>query len=299
MSNKIIKNYPHYERKVLEFQKIAEAEDFYLDNIEMNRQKILLNQFVLTADENGLSMFENLYNIVPLATDTIEDRRKRILIRIQLQPPYTLKFLMNQLDKIIGPGKYELDIDYDKYQIRISSAAESQLYAQEISIIMGKIKPCNMQYISSPLVITKMNIGDAEFNIPIIRNYRLGTTWNLGQKPFVSRGEEEVIKVATIHSIQQNVLNDTAEFISQKIAKARINDALEISALEISALDLHEINENVITVEYTVTEAMNINFITNIKLLQEDNTVLIDSNVYVPVIGDAVIKHKITIQEGN
>ena len=43
---------------------------------------------------------------------------------------------------------------------------------------------------------------------------------------------------------------------------------------------------------------MNINFITNIKLLQEDDTVLIDSNVYVPVIGDAVIKHKITVQEG-
>lgn len=298
MSSKIIKNYPHYERKVLEFQKIAQAEDFYLDDIELQRQKILMNQFVLTADSSGLSMFEQLYNIVPLSTDTLEDRRQRILLRIQLQPPYTLKFLLNQLDKIIGAGKYELTIDYDKYQIIISSAAENQLYAQEISIIMGKIKPCNMQYISSPLVINKLNIGDEELSIPIIRNYRLGTTWNLGQKPFVSRGEEEVIKVASVHSIQQNVLNETAEFISDKIAKARINNALEISALEISALDLHQLNQNVITVEYTITESMNISFITNIKLLQEDDTVLIDSNVYVPVIGDAVIKHKITVQEG-
>ena len=309
MLNKIIKNYPNFERKILEFKKIAGAEDMFISDADFERQRVLANQFVLTADANGLSMFENLYGIIPQSTDSLELRRERILIRIQLQPPYTVKFLKLQLDKIIGKGQYELDIDYDKFEISIGSVAKNQTYAQEISIgsvaknqtyaqeisiIMGKILPCNMRYITTPLVLAKMLLGETDFLINIIRNYRLGTTWNLGQKPFVSRGEEEVIKMASIHSIQPIVLKETAEFISQKIAKARINDTLEISAL-----DLHEINENVITVEYTITEGMNINFITNIKLLQEDNTVLIDSNVYVPVIGDAVIKHKITIQEGN
>lgn len=164
-------------------------------------------------------MFEDLYHIVPLATDTLEQRRERILNRIRLQPPYTERFLRNQLDSIIGKDKYELDINYDKYQLSISSAAENQFYAQEISIIMGKILPCNMQYISKPPLIHNMLIGDTEINIPIIKNYRLGVSWNLGQAPFISRGLEEVIKVANVHSIQQNVLDDTAQFISQKLQK--------------------------------------------------------------------------------
>ncbi len=293
MLNKIIKNYPNFERKILEFQKIAGAEDMFISDADFERQRVLANQFVLTADANGLSMFENLYGIIPQSTDSLELRRERILIRIQLQPPYTVKFLKLQLDKIIGKGQYELDIDYDKFEISIGSVAKNQTYAQEISIIMGKILPCNMRYITTPLVLAKMLLGETDFLINIIRNYRLGTTWNLGQKPFASRGDEEVIKMAGVSSFNQKILNETAQFLNSKIAKVLVNGTQEITTF-----DLQKLDENVITVEYSITEDMNIPFVRNIKLLQADGSVITNSDVYVPVIGDVVIKHKITVAEG-
>lgn len=293
MLNKIIKNYPNFERKILEFQKIAGAEDMFISDADFERQRVLANQFVLTADANGLSMFENLYGIIPQSTDSLELRRERILIRIQLQPPYTVKFLKLQLDKIIGKGQYELDIDYDKFEISIGSVAKNQTYAQEISIIMGKILPCNMRYITTLLVLAKMLLGETDFLINIIRNYRLGTTWNLGQKPFASRGDEEVIKMAGVSSFNQKILNETAQFLNTKIAKVLVNGTQEITTF-----DLQKLDENVITVEYSITEDMNIPFVRNIKLLQADGSVITNSDVYVPVIGDVVIKHKITVAEG-
>lgn len=293
MLNKIIKNYPNFERKILEFQKIAGAEDMFISDADFERQRVLANQFVLTADANGLSMFENLYGIIPQSTDSLELRRERILIRIQLQPPYTVKFLKLQLDKIIGKGQYELDIDYDKFEISIGSVAKNQTYAQEISIIMGKILPCNMRYITTPLVLAKMLLGETDFLINIIRNYRLGTTWNLGQKPFASSGDEEVIKMAGVSSFNQKILNETAQFLNTKIAKVLVNGTQEITTF-----DLQKLDENVITVEYSITEDMNIPFVRNIKLLQADGSVITNSDVYVPVIGDVVIKHKITVAEG-
>lgn len=293
MLNKIIKNYPHYERKILEFQKIAGAEDMFISDADFERQRVLANQFVLTADANGLSMFENLYGIIPQSTDSLELRRERILIRIQLQPPYTVKFLKLQLDKIIGKEQYELNIDYDKFEISIGSVAKNQTYAQEISIIMGKILPCNMRYITTPLVLAKMLLGETDFAMSIVRNYRLGTTWNLGQKPFASRGDEEVIKMAGVSSFNQKILNETAQFLNTKIAKVLVNGTQEITTF-----DLQKLDENVITVEYSITEDMNIPFVRNIKLLQADGSVITNSDVYVPVIGDVVIKHKITVAEG-
>nr|DAO51423.1 MAG TPA: tail protein [Caudoviricetes sp.] len=293
MLNKIIKNYPNFERKILEFQKIAGAEDMFISDADFERQRVLANQFVLTADANGLSMFENLYGIIPQSTDSLELRRERILIRIQLQPPYTVKFLKLQLDKIIGKGQYELNIDYDKFEISIGSVAKNQTYAQEISIIMGKILPCNMRYITTSLVLAKMLLGETDFLINIIQNYRLGTTWNLGQKPFASRGDEEVIKMAGVSSFNQKILNETAQFLNTKIAKVLVNGTQEITTF-----DLQKLDENVITVEYSITEDMNIPFVRNIKLLQADGSVITNSDVYVPVIGDVVIKHKITVAEG-
>ena len=293
MLNKIIKNYPNFERKILEFKKIAGAEDMFISDADFERQRVLANQFVLTADANGLSMFENLYGIIPQSTDSLELRRERILIRIQLQPPYTVKFLKLQLDKIIGKGQYELDIDYDKFEISIGSVAKNQTYAQEISIIMGKILPCNMRYITTPLVLAKMLLGETDFLINIIQNYRLGTTWNLGQKPFASRGDEEVIKMAGVSSFNQKILNETAQFLNSKIAKVLVNGTQEITTF-----DLQKLDENVITVEYSITEDMNIPFVRNIKLLQADGSVITNSDVYVPAIGDVVIKHKITVAEG-
>lgn len=293
MSNRISKNQPHYERKVFEFKEIARVESAQLDGADTQLEKIFLNQFVLTADADGLAMFENLYNIIPKPTDTLELRRERILLRIQLQPPFTLRYLEQQLDKIIGAGKYTVDMDYNNYTLTVNSAVENQLYAQEVAIVIGRIKPANIVFVSRPLVVQGLFENETITNIPLQFNYKLGTRWNLGQKPFKSRGAREVIKMADVQSIDDNLLTETASFIDSIIYKIIVNDNVEITDFVTK-----QVNDNTVELEYNVNNDSGVNFINRLRVCKEDGTVLTDATVYIPVVGETLVNHKISVKEG-
>lgn len=291
--NRIEKNQPHFERDIFEFKEIARVEDSELTTAEGQFEKVMNNQFVLTADVDGLVMFEKLYGIVPDTTDTIDFRRERILQRIQLQPPYTIRFLKQQLDKIIGAGKYTVTVDPDKYEMTIDSAAQNQAYAQEVAIIVGKIKPANIVFVSRPLIMDGVFENEKISNIPLEFNYRLGTKWNLGRKPFKSRGNEEVIKMETVKSIQNSLLNESAGFINSIINKIIVNENVEVTEFVTK-----QVSGNVVELEYNVNNGMGVNAINRLRVCKADGTVLTDVNVYVPVVGETLINHKISVKEG-
>lgn len=293
MSNRISKSQPHYEREIFEFKEIARVESAQLDGVDTQREKIFLNQFVLTADADGLAMFENLYNIISEPTDTLQFRRERILLRIQLQPPFTLRYLKQQLDKIIGVGKYTVDIDYNNYTLTVNSAAENQSYAQEVAVVIGKIKPANIVFVSRPLVVQGLFENETITNIPLSLNYRLGTSWNLGQKPFKSRGSREVIKMANVQSIDDNLLTETANFIDSIIYKIIVNDNVEITDFVTK-----QVSDNTVELEYNVSNDSGVNFINRLRVCKKDGTVLTDAAVYIPVVGETLVNHKISVKEG-
>lgn len=293
MSNRISKSQPHYEREIFEFKEIARVESAQLDGVDTQREKIFLNQFVLTADADGLAMFENLYNIISEPTDTLEFRRERILLRIQLQPPFTLRYLKQQLDKIIGVGKYTVDIDYNNYTLTVNSAAENQSYAQEVAVVIGKIKPANIVFVSRPLVVQGLFENETITNIPLSLNYRLGTSWNLGQRPFKSRGSREVIKMANVQSIDDNLLTETANFIDSIIYKIIVNDNVEITDFVTK-----QVSDNTVELEYNVSNDSGVNFINRLRVCKKDGTVLTDAAVYIPVVGETLVNHKISVKEG-
>ena len=120
MSNEILKHYPYFERNIAEFQKISEAESAELLSAKTQKDKILANQFVMTADNDGILMFEKLYGIIANPGESLQFRRERILNRIRLLPPFTETFLRALLDKFIGEGSYTLAVDYANYIIYIN-----------------------------------------------------------------------------------------------------------------------------------------------------------------------------------
>ena len=95
-----------------------------------------------------------------------------------------------------------------------------------------------------------------------------------------------------IKSIQQALLNDTANFVSGDIASVLINDSVVITEFR-----LNQVSDNIVSIEYDVSPAMT-TLITDIKLRKADDTVLTQSSVYVPVTQDIISKHIITVKEG-
>ena len=95
-----------------------------------------------------------------------------------------------------------------------------------------------------------------------------------------------------LKSVQKALLSDAASFVAGDIAAVLINDSIKVSTFNIKSVD-----DNVVSVEYSVTPEMT-NVITNIKLLRADDTVLTQCAVYVPVSQLVISKHVITVKEG-
>lgn len=292
MSN--IREYvPSIYNEVSEMDYLINADDKLLDLEESFLDRLENSQFIITAPVDIISEYEKLLNIIPKNTDTLEFRRDRIINRISMTPPFSLPYLRQKLNTIIGTGKYECYMNYDSYTLYIESSAENQTWAEEIYITINKLKPANIVFINKPLIVYNNNVNEEIELTKRVYNYKLGTTWVLGRKSFSSIVSGGVIKLASAKSIQNEFLNDIALFSANNINNVLINDTEVISEFTTKTSE-----NNIATIEYTIPTSLGITEVTNIKLRDSDNNILTSSTVYVPILEDVIIKHKINIKEG-
>jgi hypothetical protein len=290
-----IKQYlPNIYDAILEFEELIASENTLFDNLDTKTEKVRDNQYVLTAGIDGITAYEKMLDITPKpATETIEFRRQRIINRLSMVPPFTFRFLKQRLDEIIGIDRYTASIDYPNYTLYIESSAENQEWFHEILVTITKLKPANIVFINRPLVYEEIRAGESINLAQVNFNYRLGSTWVLGLKPFASLEDMGVIKMATTPSIKQDLLNHMATFAASDIAAARINGTFMVPVLITKT-----VVNNLVTVEYEVSETDGISEITQTELLDADGAVLTDSAVYVPVLERVLLKHNILIKGG-
>lgn len=292
MFNRTLKSYvPTYYKGVQEMDSLMETEQPIMTEYQSEMLRAFQNTFVITADIEGIETFEYMLGII--ANPSIEDlefRRARILNRLQMSPPFTFRFLENKLDEIIGPGKYKAYIDFDNYTLYIESSASDQNWFTELQFTINQIKPCNIVFVNVPYTLYKMNIGEQISYIRPKWNYKLGS-WLLGKYPFTNSDGGAIIKMSDVHSIQPKLLNDTAQYIHDKIKTVLINDIVRIESFTTDS-----VSENEVVIEYPVTQ-QNVSEIRNIKLLDEEDNVLSSSDVYVAVNQTIMSKHIIRVEE--
>ncbi len=279
---------PHWFRRILDFQEICKTESEQMEALATAINDVADNLFFQTMDEGAVNMWENIFYIVPNPqTETLDFRKTRLLNRISLQPPFTLGFLYQKLDQIIGKGKYEIYVDYPNYTLYIMSSAENQAYATEVAYTIGRIKPAHIIYRNQPLLTYGITLGETVALSSIVWQYRLGA-WGLGLTPFVLTEDKEVIVVPSNYSVKQEFLDDTAKSILPNIASIRINGSISISTLDKTSV------QNVAQVQYTITPEQT-SLVTQIEMLDNDENVLTVSPVYVPIAEPSVFVHKIQV----
>lgn len=284
----LLRYLPPWFRRILDFQEICKTESAQMEALAAAINAVADNFFFQTMDEGAVSTWEKIFGIVPNPqTETLDFRRQRVLNRVSMQPPFTLGFLYQKLDQIIGKGKYEIHVDYPNYTLYILSSAENQSYATEVSYTVGRIKPAHIVFINQPFVANKLTLGETVALSALVWQYRLGS-WGLGLTPFVLTEDKEVVVVPSNYSVQQELLEDTAKAIPPNVTSARINGSIVISSLDRTTVG------NVAQVQYTVT-AEQTTLVTQIELLDSDGNVLTTSPVYVPVTEPAIFTHKIQV----
>ena len=139
-----LKDYwPLVTKKILEFEKIADAENPEINNLWVAHKKVLDNQFIKTLTEEGCARWENILNIVPMGTDTLEDRRFRILARINADLPFTFRQLENMLYALCGDD-YTCELVNNDYKLVVRLALGVRRQYDEVSSLLKKVVPANL-----------------------------------------------------------------------------------------------------------------------------------------------------------
>lgn len=282
---------PPWYREILDYQEICQTEKAQFDALASEITGVADNFFFQTMDESAVSMWEQIFEITPNPeTETLDFRRARALNRISTRPPFTLGFLYQKLDELIGPGAWTVTVDYENYTLYIESSALDQQYATEVAFTINRIKPAHIVYVNTPYVRTGILLSETIELSQRIYNYKLGA-WGLGVLPFAIEEGQGVIKMPETPSIQAALLTDTANFVSGDIASARINGSIAISDIS------KTVTGSTLEVTYTVAQSQT-EAITSAELLDADGNVLTSSTVYVPVSGSTIMKHIIPVAEG-
>ena len=230
----ICQYYPPWFRRILDFQALCQTEKMELDAMAEAMDQIHRNLFVQTMDEGTCAQWEAILRILPTPEEDLPFRRLRVLNRLSLRPPFTLTFLRKKLDLIFGPGNYAVEVDYPHYTLYIEAPAAERAYFTEVSAVLSIIKPCHIVYVARPRLDAGLLLSERVSQGEMTYNYILGS-WALGEKPFITYKEQEVLKMETIPSIRPALLEQAAAFAAEDVAKARVNGSILITALTRSA----------------------------------------------------------------
>lgn len=287
----VCKYLPTWYRPVEEYQQICQSETEQLEALAAAIHEVKENFFFQTLTKSGVEQWEGALGIVPNpALEDLDFRRARVLNRITTKPPFTLGFLYQKLDELIGPGEWSVAVDYANYTLYIESAAQNFNYSTEVAFTINRIKPAHIVFVSAPYIKSGLLLSETIEHALRTYHYHLGT-WRLGELPFATDTDLGVIKMPETPSIQPALLNGTADFVLGDIASARINGTIGITALNKSA------DGSTVTISYTVNESTAAS-VEKVELLDGDGNVLTSSTVYIPVSGSILLKHTIPVAEG-
>ena len=225
---------PPIYREIQEYQQLCRAEAVEFDRLAESVEAVQDNFFLQTMDEGFLAQWEAVFSIAAdPATESFAFRRQRLLARMSTRPPYTLSFLYQKLDEIIGAGKWACSVDYPHYALTISSSAQNQHYNDELVHLVNQIKPAHIRFVNAPYLRSGILITEKVEAKRYTYRYSLGG-WALGQAPFAQEGSWTILKPESTPSLTEIFLLDLANAAASLFQAARLNGTLRLQPLRSS-----------------------------------------------------------------
>ena len=140
----MMRKVPDVLKNVREIKALINTQNDEMNLLSAALALYLNNTFVDSADEYGIDRWETILEILPKLTDTLDERRFRVLSRINEQLPFTLRSLEQQLSTLCGPKGYTVELLNEQYllKIRVELTAKSKL--EDVRALLNRIVPANM-----------------------------------------------------------------------------------------------------------------------------------------------------------
>lgn len=112
---------PDHLRNVRELRAIADTETPEFSKLTAAQRQMLNDQFVSTASESALRRYEQMLGIPRTASDSMNDRRFKILSKLNNQLPYSMGWLGKKLDTLFGTGNYQIIRDASVHKLAVEA----------------------------------------------------------------------------------------------------------------------------------------------------------------------------------
>ena len=178
MENRYEKHLPDTVKELQEFRKLGEREGVFLAEMATEKEALEKNQWILTAERSGLLRLAAMMGFFGAEAIETENLREEILYRWSSRSPYTEFHLMDWLDGCLGNEAYRLDIDRDRYLMKLILELRVKEKQDFLKKHLRKIIPANLLLEVS---LNKNTYGDLT-GMTYGQLMELG--WSYGQIPF-------------------------------------------------------------------------------------------------------------------
>ena len=141
---KLINYLPHFMQGSEELKTIMETEQVEVDRLWLDAENALADQFILEATENGVKRWESMLGISPKDTDSLDERKFRILTKLNQELPYTLRKLEQVMTNLCGNNMFSINVSAAEYHVEIKLGLANKNNYQEVVNVLQKMIPANM-----------------------------------------------------------------------------------------------------------------------------------------------------------
>lgn len=186
---------PPIFRNIPEFEEIAKTVDEEIVMLEAEIDQIFHNRYVQTSNEYAVKRREKLFNIqADPATESLDFRKRRVINRQSTKVPFTLRFLQDRLNYLVGEGRAAVSADWLTSILTVAADIEDAKVFKEVEHTIKTVKPASMVYQQQTAINHMLTFEEHISMRQITRMTRLSTTWKLGKTPFAVGGKEVIIK---------------------------------------------------------------------------------------------------------
>lgn len=132
---------PYYQ-DVYEMDLLAEIEQYSLDEIQNKLNVAQRNFFIMTADSNGIAIFEEMYGVTDSSNLDLEARRYNVLARSLPPKPITMKSFQEMLDLLNINAKLVVN----GFDVTVVSSTTDSQMMKRLNSLMKIYLPANLKF---------------------------------------------------------------------------------------------------------------------------------------------------------
>ena len=168
---RLIEFWPPLLRELLEFREIAGALQPEADMAHDDVREAAQELFLESMSVRGIRRWETMLSIYPAAGESLDDRRRRIVLLVLNRLPYTYRALQRYLAEV--SDVYTLRLSAAAYTLHVTVELSSAAKRLLLSAILRQMIPANMLVdlvMKLPSTATRTEVCVAAHNFSMVRH---------------------------------------------------------------------------------------------------------------------------------